>query len=176
VVNTEEGQTELKWHNDQFHRPQIKILSVLEAIEFEPGSVPTQFRDMYTACEMLPSTVRGELEYKQTINLDPRKLDIEKWPRLADSMHPVFTPHPHSGRRALYVGDWTHRISGLDEADSERWLAWLRAHAREHAPLYEHDWQVGDICVWDNVGLQHRREAMAPGIKRVLRVYEGVAE
>jgi taurine dioxygenase len=176
VVNTAEGQTELVWHNDQFHRPQFKILSVLEALELDPGVVPTQYRDMYTAYEMLPPALRGELEYKQTVNLDPRRLDVVRWPRLADSMHPVFSPHPHSSRRALYVGEWTHRIAGVDMAVSDRLLAQLRAHAKEHAPMYTHHWQVGDIVVWDNVGLQHRRDAMAPGLKRVLRVYEGVAE
>jgi len=176
VVNTADGQTELVWHNDQFHRPQFKILSVLEAIDFEPGAVPTLFRDMYTAYEMLPAASRAPLEYKQTVNLDPRHLDLQKMPRLADSMHPVFSPHPHSGRKALYVGDWTHRIAGVDESESDRILAELRAHAENHAPTYSHHWQVGDMLVWDNVGLQHRRDAMVPGKKRVLRVYEGVAE
>jgi taurine dioxygenase len=176
VVNTEEGQTELVWHSDHFHRPQLKILSVLEAIDLEPGVVPTQFRDMYTAFEMLPAAVRAELEFKQTVNLDPRKSDLEKWPRLADSMHPVFTPHPHSSRRAIYVNDFTHRIAGVSVEDSDRWLRVLREHSLEHAPVYTHEWRVGDICVWDNVGLQHRRDAMAPGRRRVLRQYEGVAE
>lgn len=176
VVNTQYGQTELVWHTDHFQRPQLKIMSVLEAIEVDDDVVPTQFRDMYTAYEMLPARIRAELEYKQTVNLDPRRMDLEKWPRLADSMHPVFTPHPHSGRRAIYVNEFTHRIAGMSIADSAKWMETLRDHANACAPAIEHRWQVGDICVWDNVGLQHRRDAMVPGQKRVLRQYEGVAE
>lgn len=176
VVNTDAGQSELVWHSDHFQRPQLKIISVLEAIEMEEGAVPTEFRNMYTAFEMLPAAWRGPLEYKQTVNLDPRMLDLEKWPRLADSMHPVFTPHPHSGRRALYVNEWTHRIAGMPLEESSEWIAKLLAHAKEHAPLYVHHWQVGDICAWDNVGLQHRRDSMPKGQRRVLRQYEGVAE
>lgn len=176
VVNTDSGQTELVWHSDHFQRPQLKIISVLEALEMDEGAVPTQFRDMYTAFEMLPFEIRAPLVYKQTVNLDPRMMDLEKWPRLADSMHLAFTPHPHSGRKAIYVNDFTHRIAGMSIEESDRWLKLLRAHAEEHAPVYTHHWQVGDICAWDNVGLQHRRDAMVTGHRRVLRQYEGVAE
>jgi len=176
VVNTDKGQTELDWHSDHFHRPHIKIISVLEAIEFGQGSVPTQFRDMYTAYEMLPPAIKGELEHKMTVNLDPRKMDLERFPRLADSMHPVFQPHPHSSRRTLFVNAMTHRIAGFTIEESDRWLAILRDHAEENAPRLDHYWTPGDICVWDNVGLQHRRDPMPPGIPRKLRQFEGVAE
>src|ERR1700737_3607477 len=47
------GHTELIWHNDQNHKPQLKTLSVFEAIDCEPGVVPTEFRDMYVAYETL---------------------------------------------------------------------------------------------------------------------------
>jgi alpha-ketoglutarate-dependent taurine dioxygenase len=176
VVNTDQGQTELDWHSDHFHRPQIKIISVLEALEIGEGSVPTQFRDMYTAYEMLPAAIKGELEHKMTVNLDPRKMDLEKYPRLADSMHPVFQAHPHSWRRTLYVNAMTFRIAGFPIEESDHWLAVLRAHAAEHAPRLDHYWTPGEICVWDNVGLRHRRDPMPGGITRRLRQFEGVAE
>jgi taurine dioxygenase len=176
VVNTADGQTELDWHTDHFHRPHIKIISVLEAIEFGQGSVPTQFRDMYTAYEMLPAAIKAELEHKMTVNLDPRKMDLEKFPRLADSMHPVFQPHPHSGRRTIFLNAMTFRIAGFTIPESDHWMGVLRDHIEENAPRLDHYWTPGEICVWDNVGLQHRRDPMPPGIPRKLRQFEGVAE
>jgi taurine dioxygenase len=176
LVNTPEGAGELIWHNDQFHKPQIKTLSVLEAIEFEPGAVPTCYRDMYTTYDLLPLEVRARLEFKQSINFDPRLPRADKLPRLCDAMHPIFVPHPESGRRALYVNDFTHRIAGMVPEESERLLAWLRDFTDENAPYYEHNWFTGDLLVWDNVGLQHRRDSMPPGKVRTLRVFEGVAE
>src|SRR5260221_465172 len=38
-----EGASELVWHNDQSHRPMLKVVSVLEALEVDPGVVPTEF-------------------------------------------------------------------------------------------------------------------------------------
>jgi alpha-ketoglutarate-dependent taurine dioxygenase len=176
VVSTDMGAKELGWHNDQFHKPQLKILSVLEAIEFEPGSTPTRFRDMYTAYEMLPAAMRAELEHKQSINFDPKLPGPEELPRLCDAMHPIFTAHPHSGRRALYICDFTAGIAGMDPARSDALLTQLRRHADDNAPQYVHQWEVGDIVMWDNVGVQHSRDAIPPRQCRRLRVYEGVAE
>src|SRR5262249_18306712 len=126
VVSTDMGAAELGWHNDQFHKPQLKILSVLEAVGFEPGSTPTCFRDLDTAYEMLPAAIRAVLADKQSINFDPKRPGPEELPRLCDAMHPIFTAHPHSGRRALYVCVFTAGIAGMDLAQSERIMNQLR--------------------------------------------------
>src|ERR1700730_8217777 len=39
-VPGEDGISELVWHNDQSHRPMLKVLSVFEALDVEPGVVP----------------------------------------------------------------------------------------------------------------------------------------
>jgi alpha-ketoglutarate-dependent taurine dioxygenase len=176
LINTDQGMGELVWHNDQFHKPQIKTLSVLEAIRFEEGSVPTSYRDMYTVYEMTPPEIRARLEYKQSLNFDPRLPGPDKQPRLCDSMHPIFTPHPESGRKALFVSDMTTGVAGVEPAESDRLMAWFREFAEENAPRYDHHWQEGDLLVWDTVGLQHKRDPMGPGKERIMRVYEGVAE
>lgn len=171
-----DGQAELVWHNDQSHRPMLKVLSVFEAIDIEESVVPTEFRDHYTAYETLADELRWPLENKQVVFYDPRMAPPNELPRLADAMHPVFTPHPHSGRKAIYVNDFADRIVGLDRADSDRTMACLRAHIDSHAPRYLHRWQPGDMVVWDNVGLQHRRDPVPPLQRRSMRQYGGLAE
>jgi alpha-ketoglutarate-dependent taurine dioxygenase len=142
LVNTDKGMGELVWHNDQFHKPQLKTISVLEAIRFDEGSVPTSYRDMYTAYEMLPFEDRARLEHKQSLNFDPRLPGPDQLRRLCDSMHPIFTAHPESGRRALYISDMTTGIAGMEPQESDRWMAHLRAFAEENAPRYDHPWQA----------------------------------
>jgi taurine dioxygenase len=176
VVNGAQGASELVWHSDQSHRPQLKKLSLLEAVSCEGAVVPTEFRDMYVAYETLPAELRFRLQNKMSVFFDPRQPSPVDRPRLADAMHPVFTPHPDSGRVALYVNDFTARIVGFSEAESAELLAQLRDHTTRTAPRLAHSWQQGDIVAWDNIGLQHRRDAMPPGQVRVLRQYEGLAE
>lgn len=176
VANPAAGANELVWHSDQSHRPQLKVLSVLEGMKIEGLVVPTEFRDMYVGYETLPAELRFRLQNKQCVFYDPRQPSPEERPRLADAMHLVFTPHPHSGRVSLFVNDFTRRIVGFSESESDELLAQLREHAETSAPHFQHTWQEGDLVIWDNVGLQHRRDPMPPGQVRVLRQYEGVAE
>lgn len=177
VVAGEDGMIELGWHSDQSHKPQFKTISLLENVRFGPGAVPTAFRDMYTVYELLPREVKARLEGKQGIFLDPRLPGPDKLPRLCDAMHPIIASHPVSGRKAVFGSDWTiHRIAGMSEEESAETVAWLRDFALENAPYHEHFWQEGDICVWDNFGLQHRRDHQQPGIERIMRLFEGVTE
>ena len=171
-----EGASELVWHNDQSHRPMLKVLSVLEALEVDPGVVPTEFRDTYTAYETLPRTLRSDLEHRQIIYFDPRLPPPSELPRLADAMHPVFTAHPHTGRRALFVNEFADRLAGSNRDESDPVLDALRAHITADAPKYVHQWRSGDIVAWDNVGVQHRRDAVTGGLRRHMRQYGGLAE
>ncbi|MCB2046970.1 MAG: TauD/TfdA family dioxygenase [Novosphingobium sp.] len=177
VVAGEDGMVELGWHQDQSHKPQFKTISQLENVRFGPGAVPTAFRDMYTVCELLPKEVKARLEGKQGIFLDPRLPGPDKLPRLCDAMHPVLASHPESGRKAVFGSDWTtYRIAGMSAEESAAMLAFLRDFALENAPYYEHYWEEGDICAWDNFGVQHRRDDQPPGVERIMRLFEGVTE
>jgi taurine dioxygenase len=170
------GAGELQWHSDHYHKPQLKKLSVLEALEVDAGAIPTLYRDMYTAYEVLPAEIRAALTNKQGVYYDPRLPGPEEQPRLCDATHPLFTAQPDSGRLCLYVSEDTVRIVGFDDDESDAYLRLLRHHVEATAPMYAHDWQQGDLVVWDNVGLQHRRDAVPSGSVRRLRVFEGVAE
>ena len=177
LVNGADGTSELIWHTDHFHKPQLKTISVLEALEFEKGAAPTQYRDSYTAYELLPADLRQRLEHKQAVYFDPRLPGPEVQPRMCDAMHPVFMTHPESGRHCLYIMDYTKRIVGMSLAESDALIAELRAFAEKYAPFYSHDWEAGDLIMWDNIGLHHMRpEVRGNSARRILRQYEGVAE
>jgi len=171
-----EGISELAWHNDQYHKPMLKIVSVFEALEVEPNVVPTEFRDTYTAYEMMPTDLRAALEHKNIIYFDPRLPPPSEMPRLCDSMHPIFQAHPHSGRKSVLVNDFSDRIAGVNRAESDAMLKEVRDYLDATAPKLVHQWTSGDMVVWDNIGLQHRRDAVPPLQKRKMRQYGGLAE
>jgi taurine dioxygenase len=170
------GASELVWHNDQSHRPMLKVISVLEAVDFEEDTVPTQFRNMYVAAETLPLEVRSAIAHRQGIYFDPRLPSPSESPRASDAMHPLLLAHPHSRRRALYVNDFLDRVAGMDRADSDELLSSLRRHIDNNCPRYDHHWRTGDIVIWDNIGLQHRRDPIPAGQRRHMRQHGGVAE
>lgn len=45
----------------------------------------------------------------------------------------------------------------------------LAAWATQDNFVYEHDWRVGDLVVWDSIGTVHRRDAFDAHDRRYLR-------
>ena len=70
--------------------------------------------------------------------------------------------HPATGRPALYIGRHAYGIPGLSEAESEALLDELLTFACQPPRVYHHDWQVGDLVVWDNRCVLHRASPLEP--------------
>jgi taurine dioxygenase len=74
-----------------------------------------------------------------------------------------------SGRKCLYLGRRRNGcILGLDLADSEDTLDRLWAHATQPAFTWTHRWRKGDVLIWDNRCVLHRRDAFDPASRRMM--------
>ena len=89
--------------------------------------------------------------------------------------HPVVVTHPRSGDQALYVGSF---VSGfvdrrselrMDDVEARELLQALFQHAVQPERIYRHQWQVGDLVIFDTVGTIHRRETFARNELRTMR-------
>ena len=64
-----------------------------------------------------------------------------------------------TGEKALYLDPVTAAgIEGWPEDESRDLLAEIRAHATSTPFVYGHEWQIGDVVMWDNGFLMHRRD------------------
>jgi len=173
------GNRELEWHNDQADLHRLKTISCLEALDMDPEAGPTYFCDMYSVLETLPKAFRTRLENTFAIHDSSKyRSDDGTSNTLAPSAsHPVLLAHPETSRRCLYVNpNFTSRIIGLPETDSQSLLARLFGYSYANEYVYKHQWKTGDIVFWDNVGLQHMRKPLDPTKRRTLRVFQGVSE
>jgi taurine dioxygenase len=86
--------------------------------------------------------------------------------------HPVVMMTDH-GHIALYVNEnHTDHIVELEPRESEELVQALFAHLYAPKLSYEHRWYHGDFIVWNNLALQHGREALPPGTLRTLQKIE----
>ncbi len=70
--------------------------------------------------------------------------------------HPIIAVHPKTGRRMLNVNSqWTTRIEGLTEAESEALLGFLLEHVKSPEIQVRYRWRQGDIAFLDNLCTQH---------------------
>jgi alpha-ketoglutarate-dependent taurine dioxygenase len=151
----------------------------LEAVTLPPGGGPqTSFCDMYAALAALPTELRERIDglvgrhtlmaaaYYGTADADPEERQARQRQanpdlRYPDSgggiPHPVIVRHPETGREALYVSSFVDRFDGVDFDEGRALLDELLARAVVPERVYDHDWQVGDLVVFDTIGTVHSR-------------------
>ena len=74
-------------------------------------------------------------------------------------LRPLVKYHPVTSRPTLFVGRHVFSIPGMSPQASESFLNELARSACCPPRVYEHEWQVGDLIVFDNRRLLHRAGA-----------------
>ncbi len=60
-------------------------------------------------------------------------------------------------------------VGDLSEADSLELIGELTEHATQPAYVYRHKWTVGDLVMWDNTSVMHRRTPFPADVPRHLK-------
>ncbi len=75
-----------------------------------------------------------------------------------------------TGRRSLYLSpNHTIAIEGLPEAEGRELFDALLDHALRDEFIYTHRWRNGDVVMWDNARLLHRRDAFDGSLARLAK-------
>ena len=83
---------------------------------------------------------------------------------------PLSALHPETGRKALYVGPHlTRHIVGVGESESRELLGTLFDHLSQERFVWTHDWEIGDLVIWDNRCTMHRREGFPSTEQRIMK-------
>ena len=62
-----------------------------------------------------------------------------------------------TGRPILFVNPLhTHGFAGMAKDEAWRLIEQLAAHSTEDRFVYYHQWQVGDLLMWDEQATMHR--------------------
>jgi taurine dioxygenase len=172
------GAGEASWHTDMSYRERPISYAILNAVELPPSGGDTFFANQYLAYETLPDALKTKLEgaivnHDETYNSagQIRKgfkevTDVREAP---GAHHPIFRTHPRTGKKALYLGRRLNAyIVGLPVEESEQLLDRLWEHASQPQFVWRQEWRMGDVLVWDNRCLVHRRDSFDPSTRRKL--------
>jgi alpha-ketoglutarate-dependent 2,4-dichlorophenoxyacetate dioxygenase len=69
---------------------------------------------------------------------------------------PLVELHQGSGRKALMLASHIESIKELPEAEGRALVDELIALATQPQLVYRHEWEVGDLVIWDNRCTMHR--------------------
>jgi len=174
------GDGEAVWHADMTYvevPPKAAMLYSLEVPPPEAGG-NTYFANMFAAYESPPADLKGAAEGRIAVHdastnsagmLRKGYREVTDVRQTVGARHPLVRTEPKSGRRALFLGRRPNAyVVGLEVAESEALLDALWAHATQPRFAMCHQWKVGDLLMWNNLSVLHRRDPFDPGTRRVM--------
>jgi taurine dioxygenase len=172
------GNGEAFWHTDMSYNEVPPMASALYALELPPAGGETGFCNMYRAWETLPADLRQRVSTLTCIHDASRNStggQRGSYPAVTDprqapgAHHPLVITHPVTGRDCLFLGRRLNAyVVGLALEDSERLLDALWAHCAQPEFSWYQTWQVGDLILWDNRCVMHRRNAFDAATRRIM--------
>lgn len=157
------------WHSDMSYTATPPRLTMLYAVEVpHKDGRPlgdTWFASACAAYDDLPDDMKQKLAGKRAIHRfaakergvkKPVPLTAEQIAKHPDVIHPVVRSHPVTGRKALYLrkGECVG-IEGMPDAEALPLITDLSDRITRKEYIYRHQWQVGDLLMWDNALVQH---------------------
>ena len=172
------GDGELRWHTDMSNHPTPPKASILHALEVPSEGGETEFCNMRAATADLPARLRSAVAGAwahhdgayDSAGAPQRAVEVAgARTESPHARHPLMRLHPGAGRPVLYLGRRPSQyVVGMDEEDSEALLDALWAHATRRKYVWTHEWRVGDLIVWDNRCVMHRRNAFPAESRRTM--------
>jgi taurine dioxygenase len=174
------GDGELQWHSDQSYMMNPATGAVLYAVELPAQGGTTSWVDLAAAYAGLPDRLKRLVEGRHGVfnyvkrlagyqGVD-RVISTETQRKTPPVLHPLVHAHPATGGKALYLDcTTTIGIEGMDDASGSALLDEIYSFATRPEFVYRHDWQVGDVVMWDNGSTMHRREPFDPTARRLMK-------
>lgn len=174
------GDGEVIWHSDMSSFDAPPNQTILYAREVPETGGDTSFCDMYEALETLPADLRrtiDALELKHDAMIDAAGFVRPEHAHLVDAgphetpgaIHPLICTHPETRRDCLYLGRRSNaQLIDLPRAQSDALLEQLWQHATRPPLAWRHEWRQGDVVMWDNRCVMHRREPFDPTARRIM--------
>lgn len=157
-----------RWHTDSTFMPKPPFGAILHAVKLPSEGSDTLWASTIDAYERLSPSLRKTLDGLTATHdvsgpliraiqgghsIGSLEEVREAWPLVH---HPVVCRHPETGRKMLYVNsNFTTRIDGLTDAESDALLHFLFEWIRTPELQCRFRWTEGAVAIWDNRCTQH---------------------
>ena len=163
---------EMMFHHDMVHAEVPSKATLLYSVEIPSAGGNTLFASGYAAYDTLDPNIRERLEGRQAVHHynygSTQKGDKRGTEAFGECTHPVFRTHEDTARKAIYVNRlMTVGIVDMAPEESGPLLSKVFDHAERREFIYEHEWRLGDLLLWDNRCSSHARTDF-PSIQRRL--------
>ena len=174
------GDGEAVWHADMTYVEVPPKAAMLHALEVPPPEAGgnTYFANMFAAYETLPADLKKAVEGRIAVHDASRNSagmlrkgykEVTDVTQTVGARHPLVRTDAKTGGKALFLGRRPNAyVMGLSVAESDALLDALWAHATQPRFSMCHEWKVGDLLMWNNLSVLHRRDPFDPKTRRIM--------
>jgi taurine dioxygenase len=180
----------IQWHKDMIYTATPNRGALLRAVTMPSQYGETGFSDLALAYELLPDDVKediADLEVVYRFDVDirnmrfgretnyrpgpnvPRKASDVGFPDFPDAIYPLVLVHPETHKKVLNVSPlFLHHILDGEDAEGDALLNRLVDHVVSPERAYIHEWEVGEMILWDNYRIMHSARGCDPRAERTI--------
>ena len=165
------------WHMDGTHDDVPVFASFLSGRKLSDVGGQTEFASSYQAYEELPQETKDRIaqlkvvhsvEYSMTqAGVTATEANMTNWRSNSDRVHNLVWTH-ETGRKSLVIGCHASHVVGMDLEEGRKLIKELVDWTTQPRFVYRHEWDVGDLLIWDNTGVLHRAEPYPADSGRVM--------
>ena len=152
------------WHTDSSFKPVPSLCSLLSARVVPPEGGATEFASARAAYPTLPDALKHRAATAMVVHdfawsrdqVKPGFFTEQERAVYPPVRHPLVRANPVNGRPGLFVGAHASHLEGRPLEEGRALLKTLLDHVTQPQFCYRHEWQVGDLIVWDNRCVLHR--------------------
>ena len=173
------GNKEATWHSDMTYIENPPPASILMSLEVPELGGDTHFSDQKAAYLSLPNELVSRIENLSikhnaahtSVGDLRRGFDPIKDPREAPgAIHPIVRTHDETQEKMLYLGRRELAyVVGFALEESEQLLNEVWRYAAMSENVWTQQWEVGDVIIWDNRRVLHRRDGFDQSQRRLMK-------
>ena len=151
---------------------------ILYALEVPENQGNTHFANMALAYNELPNKLKEKIDDKILIHdsahnsagmLRKGYSEVDNPSETPGARHPMVITDKNTNKKLLFLGRRPHAyIIGLELEESESLLNEIWEHATQEKFTWTQKWEKGDLLMWKNLNVLHKRDAFDPNTRRVM--------
>ena len=172
------GDGEAVWHADMTYLQLPPKAGILYALEVPENQGNTHFANMALAYSELPNKLKEKINDKILIHdsahnsagmLRKGYSEVDNPSETPGARHPMVITDKNTNKKLLFLGRRPHAyIIGLELEESENLLNEIWEHATQEKFTWTQKWEKGDLLMWKNLNVLHKRDAFNPNTRRVM--------
>jgi alpha-ketoglutarate-dependent 2,4-dichlorophenoxyacetate dioxygenase len=152
------------WHTDSSFKRVPALTSILSARVIPARGGETEFVSTRLAFARLDAGMRKRLENSfawhdyahSRQQIAPDLASPEERAALPPQCWRMVWKNPVNGRGAIYLASHAYAVEGMEAAAGKALIDELMQRATAPGTSYLHQWQSGDVVMWDNRATMHR--------------------